>query len=312
VARDRYAPDGSRFLSVGSDQKGVLYDGSTAEVLAELQAGAKAAGHTGSVYSCNWSADGTRVLTASADKTVKLWDVAGAAPTCLTTFVFDAKPQVEHMQVRASASLDPPQPTPPAGSCAHSQPGDPHTIQAASSPQSTKQAPNRRKATSPFPFWPFITALRQVGSFWLGEFMGSVSLTGDINYLDERAGVRPVKVVQGHQKTATAMARAPGGEVYTASYDGVVNRWQPTVAGCTGRVLGKGHGGAGVTGLAPCGDRLLSFGLDDQVQCSAHTPLALALLRTVVQGLRRSPPVLPDSPLPRADAGVAAAGGGVR
>jgi WD40 repeat protein len=110
-----------------------------------------------------------------------------------------------------------------------------------------------------------LTAARQVGSFWLGEFMGSVSLTGDINYLDERSGVAPVKVVQGHQKTATAMACAPGGDVYTASYDGVVNRWQPTRAGCTGRVLGKGHGGAGVTGLTPCGDHLLSFGLDDQV-----------------------------------------------
>jgi WD40 repeat protein len=40
----RYAPDGSRFLSVGSDQKGLLYDGATAEVLAELPAGAKVCG----------------------------------------------------------------------------------------------------------------------------------------------------------------------------------------------------------------------------------------------------------------------------
>jgi hypothetical protein len=34
----------------------------------------------------------------------------------------------------------------------------------------------------------------QVGSFWLGEFMGSVSLSGDINYLDPRAGPNPVQV----------------------------------------------------------------------------------------------------------------------
>jgi WD40 repeat protein len=155
--------------------------------------------------------------------------------------------------------------------------------------------------------------------------MGSVSLTGDINYLDERSGVAPVKVVQGHQKTATAMARSPGGDLYTASYDGVVNRWQPTRAGCTGRVLGKGHGGAGVTGLAPCGDRLLSFGLDDQVQRThnhiyththTHTQLSTSPSFAGNTRLTRSPHESPDAPPSRtrrcADAGIAAAGGGVR
>jgi hypothetical protein len=39
------------------------------------------------------------VLTASADKTVKLWDVSGAAPQVITTFTFATKPEVEHMQV---------------------------------------------------------------------------------------------------------------------------------------------------------------------------------------------------------------------
>jgi len=32
-------------------------------------------GHAGAIFSCSWSADGTKLLTASADKTVRIWDV---------------------------------------------------------------------------------------------------------------------------------------------------------------------------------------------------------------------------------------------
>ena len=37
-------------------------------------------GHTGPVYGCVFSADGTRVVSASEDSTLRVWDVAGASP----------------------------------------------------------------------------------------------------------------------------------------------------------------------------------------------------------------------------------------
>jgi WD40 repeat protein len=40
----------------------------------------------GGVYGLAWSPDGSRFITASADKTVKLWDAA--ANSLLTTFTF--------------------------------------------------------------------------------------------------------------------------------------------------------------------------------------------------------------------------------
>ena len=48
----RYAPDGSRFASVGSDGVGKIYDGETGATLADIPPGklGKGPGHTGTVY----------------------------------------------------------------------------------------------------------------------------------------------------------------------------------------------------------------------------------------------------------------------
>lgn len=40
--------------------------------------------HKSSIYSCTWSLDGTQVYTASADKTVRVWDAA--TYECVATF----------------------------------------------------------------------------------------------------------------------------------------------------------------------------------------------------------------------------------
>ncbi|WOL02858.1 actin-interacting protein 1-2 [Canna indica] len=68
----RFSPDGSKFISVSSDKKGIIYDGKTGEKIGELST---ADGHKGSIYAVNWSPDSKQVLTVSADKTAKVWDI---------------------------------------------------------------------------------------------------------------------------------------------------------------------------------------------------------------------------------------------
>lgn len=71
----RFSPDGNHFVSVGSDKKLCLYDGKTGEFVREL-AGEKDGGHTAGIYSVSWNAASTKVLTASADKSAKVFDIA--------------------------------------------------------------------------------------------------------------------------------------------------------------------------------------------------------------------------------------------
>ncbi|XP_053544091.1 WD repeat-containing protein 1 isoform X2 [Ictalurus punctatus] len=77
----RFSPDGSRYVSAGADGQIFIYDGKTAESLGAL-GGDKA--HEGGIYAVSWSSDSTQLISASGDKTVKLWDVASG--TAVTTF----------------------------------------------------------------------------------------------------------------------------------------------------------------------------------------------------------------------------------
>lgn len=70
---------------------GYILDAATGAKLGQLK------GHTGSVYSCSWSSDSTKLATASADKTVCIWDVVSFAK--VASFAFADKPTPEDMQV---------------------------------------------------------------------------------------------------------------------------------------------------------------------------------------------------------------------
>ncbi|KAG8240446.1 hypothetical protein J437_LFUL003160 [Ladona fulva] len=67
----RYAPAGNLFASAGFDGKVFLYAGDTADLVGEIGSPA----HKGGVYAVGWKPDGTQLLTASGDKTCRLWDV---------------------------------------------------------------------------------------------------------------------------------------------------------------------------------------------------------------------------------------------
>ncbi|KAF9517484.1 hypothetical protein BS47DRAFT_1339315 [Hydnum rufescens UP504] len=86
----RYSPSGGHFVSVGSDFKVFLYDGTTGDTVAEVP---KA--HTGSVRGVSWSPDSKSFFTVSADRTVKLWD----AETRQAISSWTVGPGVDHQQV---------------------------------------------------------------------------------------------------------------------------------------------------------------------------------------------------------------------
>ncbi|XP_048389488.2 WD repeat-containing protein 1 [Stegostoma tigrinum] len=77
----RYSPDGSKFASAGADGQIFIYNGKDGNQLCTL--GGSTA-HSGGVYAISWNSDSTHLISASGDKTVKLWDVE--ANSAVTTF----------------------------------------------------------------------------------------------------------------------------------------------------------------------------------------------------------------------------------
>ena len=65
----RINPAGTIAASVSSDKKICLMDSSTGDIILE-----KENCHTGSIYSISWWEDGSKFVTCSADKTVRIWN----------------------------------------------------------------------------------------------------------------------------------------------------------------------------------------------------------------------------------------------
>ena len=74
----RYSPDGKYFASAGFDGKVFLYDGNTSDLIGEIGSPA----HKGGVYGVAWKPDGTQLLTASGDKTCRLWNIETKEMIC--------------------------------------------------------------------------------------------------------------------------------------------------------------------------------------------------------------------------------------
>ena len=94
----RYSPNGEIIVSVSSDKKIQFYDGKTGEPTSCIPDA-----HAGSIYSAAFSPDSAKLLTAGADKTAKIWDVATL--TCERVFepiaFSDGPAQIGDMQVCA-------------------------------------------------------------------------------------------------------------------------------------------------------------------------------------------------------------------
>ncbi|GAA5867662.1 hypothetical protein JCM1840_006648 [Sporobolomyces johnsonii] len=98
-----YAPDGSLFVSAGSDGQVFLYDGLTGEDKSALRDGEAA--HAKGVFAASFARDGKTVATSSADRSVKLWDVEAGKVVQQWTFEGDDLLQQQVGNVWAGASL---------------------------------------------------------------------------------------------------------------------------------------------------------------------------------------------------------------
>lgn len=108
----------------------------------------------------------------------------------------------------------------------------------------------------------------QVGVVWTpraDDTIISLSLTGDLNYLD-LSSEKPRKVVTGHQKAITALkVTGESKTLFTGSYDGRICRWD-TTTGAADNLDGKGHEG-NVSGFAASSSAsIVSVAWDDQAR----------------------------------------------
>ena len=71
----KFSPDSTKFVSVGFDKKIVLYNGADANIIDTIAKEKQEGNHTMAIISCCWL-DNDRFITASLDKTIKIWSVA--------------------------------------------------------------------------------------------------------------------------------------------------------------------------------------------------------------------------------------------
>jgi len=111
---------------------------------------------------------------------------------------------------------------------------------------------------------------QQLGCLWQGDDLITISLSGEITYLDVNNPNKPKRVIRGHQKNVTALCfDSKNNKLYSASYDSVMINWDVST-GATEQFIGKGHSNQ-VNYLAIQGDNLISCGMDNSIRI---TPLS--------------------------------------
>lgn len=68
------SPDGTKFVSAGFDKKIVIYDAKEGTILDQFDASKVENGHKMAIVSCAF-VDDNRIVTASIDRSVKVWDL---------------------------------------------------------------------------------------------------------------------------------------------------------------------------------------------------------------------------------------------
>ncbi|KAG4306575.1 hypothetical protein PORY_000563 [Pneumocystis oryctolagi] len=107
---------------------------------------------------------------------------------------------------------------------------------------------------------------QQVGNVWTSsDKIISLSFSGDLNYLS-RSQKKPIRVIQGHQKSITAGGLSENGSTFfTASYDGLVCGWDVSTGSAKSIKDGQNHTNQ-VVQILPYHEKMLSIGMDDTLR----------------------------------------------
>jgi len=204
--------------------------------------------HTRFVNCVRFSPDGNKLLTVGLDK---------------KGFVYDGKTGDKVGELSADNAHQ-------GGIYACSWSPDGNKILTASGDKTAKiWDANTLQCTTTFTFGSGVES-QQLGCLWQGNHLLSVSLSGDINYLDVNNPSRPLRVLMGHNKLITTLSYdRNSSKFYTGSYDGAVIQWD-SANGATQGFSGQGHTNQ-VNKAVVQGDTMVSCGLDD---CVRFTPLS--------------------------------------
>jgi len=111
----------------------------------------------------------------------------------------------------------------------------------------------------------------------------SLSLAGDLSYLDLNKPDRPAQVVRGHNKFVTALAVDPTSRaLYTGSYDSQIFRWDAATA-IAAPFQGTGHGNA-ITQMHLAGSNLVTISMDDSIRYTSLSTLTYSADKTALDG----------------------------
>ncbi|KAI1320904.1 WD40 repeat-like protein, partial [Mortierella claussenii] len=109
---------------------------------------------------------------------------------------------------------------------------------------------------------------QQVGNIWKGDHLVSLSLSGDLNYLDPSTS-QTSRIIKGHQKAITAFTVSGDKKtLLTGSYDGRVVSWNAGSGEATPLVEAS-HGNQ-VMQMVSNGAQLISVGMDDTIRLSSQ------------------------------------------
>ncbi|KAI8973908.1 WD40-repeat-containing domain protein [Pilobolus umbonatus] len=108
---------------------------------------------------------------------------------------------------------------------------------------------------------------QQVGNLWKGNHLITASLSGELNYLDQKSG-QISRHVNGHSKAITAISVSKEDTFFTGSYDGRACAWKYGESGeqtMAEPVEGPGHGNQ-ITSLSIHDNKFVSTGMDDTLR----------------------------------------------